>query len=487
MSNQVRVRIAPSPTGHLHVGTARSALYNLLFARHHQGIFILRLEDTDEVRSNETFTQDIIDGLKWLGMSWDEGVDIGGPCAPYRQTEKIEHYNQIANNLIKSGHAYFCYCTPEELTELKDNQKNAGLPARYDNRCRNLSTEKEEKYQAQGRIPAIRFKVDEPRVVTWHDAIRGDILIDSIDLGGDLVIIKSSGTAIYNFAVVIDDIDMKITHVIRGEDHIHNTAKQLLIYEALRAKPPVFAHVALMVDLDRHKLSKRAHGEAVHVAKYRKDGYMPEAMLNYLAQMSWTHPDGKEIYTLEEACQRFDLNAVSKSPAVFDVQRLNWFNSQYIRSMPLDVVAARCREFLKQYDLTKYSREDFLAIIACLRDALTTLSEIAQAAAFFFVDSVEIPADLRTTLLAKDPSKQVINELIGALDSMPFGDRVACKAIVDAIGKKLGLKGKDLYWPIRAALSGVTSGPDLGSTISILGKDRIKSRLEAALYDLNVV
>ncbi|MBA4077176.1 MAG: glutamate--tRNA ligase, partial [Cyanobacteria bacterium PR.023] len=318
MKTDVRVRIAPSPTGNLHVGTARTALYNYLYAKRHNGTFILRLEDTDEERSKETYTKDIIDGLKWLGLNWDEGLDIGGPYAPYRQTEKIDHYSTMANHLISSGKAYLCYATQEELAALKEEQKATNAAPRYDNRGRETSAEQRKQFEEEGRIPSVRFIVEEPQVVSWHDHIKGEIAIDTSDLGGDMVIVKSNGVAIYNFAVVIDDIDMKMTHVIRGEDHIHNTAKQLLIYEAMNQKAPEFAHAPLIFDIEHQKLSKRKHGETVHIDYYRAQGYMPEAIVNYLAQMSFTHPEGKEIYDLEEAAAVFDLDKVSKSPAVFD-------------------------------------------------------------------------------------------------------------------------------------------------------------------------
>ncbi len=482
MSEQVRVRIAPSPTGHLHLGTARTALYNYLFARHNKGAFIFRLEDTDEERSDEAFTEDIISGLKWLGLTWDEGPDIGGPHAPYRQTEKIDHYSNVANQLISQGHAYHCYCTPEELNEMREEQKaHGGGVSRYDNRCRQLAPEKRHAFEAQGRVPSVRFKIEEPRVVTWQDAIKGEISIDSSDLGGDMVIVKSNGVAIYNFAVVIDDVDMKMTHVIRGEDHIHNTAKQILIYEALGKTSPEFGHVALIFDTERRKLSKRHHGEAVHIDRYRQEGYMPEAMVNYLAQMSFTAPDGREIFTLQEGCEIFDLARVSKSPAIFDTQKLHWFNSHYIRDLPLHVVTNRAMPFLSSYDLGSYDREEIERIVACVRPGLTVLSEITQATKFFFEKDVQVPADLLENLLCKESSIKVLSRLLEIAPKLPYGDPAGCKARVDESGKELGIKGKDLYWPVRAALSGSTSGPDLGSMLSLLGEARVKPRIESAL------
>ena len=481
LTSKVRVRIAPSPTGHLHVGTARTALYNYLYARRHEGDFIMRLEDTDEVRSEPRFTQDIVDGLKWLGLAWDEGPDIGGPFAPYTQIEKTDHYEQIAHKLVAQGKAYFCYAAPEELDALREQQKVDGEGPRYDNRGRHHTAEQIQKFQNEGRAPVIRFKVEEDRVVSWHDAIKGRIEIHTADIGGDMVIVKSSGIAVYNFAVVVDDIDMKISHVIRGEDHIHNTAKQILIYEALGAAVPEFAHVPLMFDIERQKLSKRKHGEAVHISKYRQDGYMPEAIVNYLAQISWSPADGKEIFALDEAARAFDIERVSKSPAVFDTKRLDWFNSHYIRTLPLSLITDRALPYLSPYDLGQYSREQLERIIATVREGLTALGEVKDASAFFFVEQVDVPAELTQGLLKQEASRNVLNKVCQVLPAFAGASPAFCKAKIDEIGKELGLKGKDLYWPVRAALCGCTSGPDLGATLAILGPDRIKARIESLL------
>jgi glutamyl-tRNA synthetase len=455
-------------------------LYNYLYAKRHNGKFILRLEDTDDERSEDRYTEDIIAGLKWLGLAWDEGPDIGGPYPPYTQTEKIDHYAKMANQLIVNKSAYLSYESPEELASLKEDQKATGRPPRYDNRGRHNSAAQIEQFVAEGRVPSIRIKIEEPRVVSWRDHIKGEIAINSTDLGGDMVIVKSNGIATYNFAVVIDDIDMKMSHVIRGEDHIHNTAKQLLLYEALQRKPPEFAHTALIFDTEKHKLSKRKHGDYVHISRYRADGYMPEALVNYLAQMSWTPPDGKEIFTIEEAAAVFDLDRVSKSPAVFDEQRLNWFNSHYIRSLPLATIMERAHPYLTDIDLSQYSAAQFEEIFLTVRDGLTKLSEVLPAVRFYFEKQLTVPDELRADVLSKPSAKQVLERTLVDLASFPWGDHKGCKAKVDGFGKDLGLKGKELYWPLRVALSGTTHGPDLGSIISILGANRVKSRIETA-------
>ena len=481
LADKIRVRIAPSPTGTLHVGTARTALYNYLYAKRHNGTFVLRLEDTDGERSREEYTQDILDGLHWLGMHWEEGPDIGGPYAPYRQTEKIDHYMEIAEKLVNDGKAYWAYETPEELTALKDEQRQVNQAIRYDNRGRNQTKEQIDAYKAEGRKPSLRFIIDDAQQIKWTDGIRGEITFNAAELGGDMIIVKSNGVAIYNFAVVVDDIDMEMTHVIRGEDHISNTAKQILIYQALGKKHPEFSHVPLMQDIDRHKLSKRVHGEAVHVDSYRKNGYMPEAIVNYLAQMSWTPAEGRELFSLEEAGQMFDMSKVSKSAAVFDVQRLNWFNSHYIRSLPLSLVAERARPFIDQEQLKSVSTEQLEEIVASVRDGLTTLSEITAATAFYFTSNLQIPQDLRDTVMCTDKAKLVLEMTLAKLSTMPWGDGKGCKAVVDGIGKEISVKGKELYWPIRAALSAKTHGPDLGTMLSVLGEKQVQARLETAM------
>jgi nondiscriminating glutamyl-tRNA synthetase len=296
-----------------------------------------------------------------------------------------------------------------------------------------------------------------------------------------MVIVKSSGIATYNFAVVVDDVDMEISHVIRGEDHIHNTAKQILMYEALGAQVPHFAHPALIFDIERRKLSKRFHGEAVHIERYRQLGYLPEAMVNYLAQMSWTHPENKEIFTLEEASRLFDLSKVSKSPAVFDEQRLNWFNSQYIRELSIDEVIRLGKPFLADYDLSKYSDEELKQMVVSVRDGLTCLAELKVALKFFFVDDIEISSEQKENVLAKESAAKVLAAFSKLAPTLPYGIPSECKAKLDALGKELGYKGKDLYWPVRLALSGSVQGPDLGTVLSALKSERIARRLGTAL------
>jgi len=333
--DNVRVRIAPSPTGYLHVGTAHTALFNWLFARHNKGTFILRIEDTDLARSTKEYEENIIEGLKWLGLYWDEG--------PYYQTQRLDLYRKYADELLKKGLAYYCYCTPEELEERRKEALAQKKPPRYDRKCLYLSDEERARYEREGRKPAIRLLVPEGKTV-FNDIIRGEIEFNNEDIG-DFVIMKSDGIPTYNFAVVIDDYTMGITHVIRGEDHISNTPKQLFIYNAFGWTPPEFAHLPLLLGPDRSKLSKR-HG-VTSVTEYKKMGYLPQALVNYLALLGWTPEENREIYTVEELIELFDLRRVTKNPGIFDVTKLEWINTQHIRRLSLEELADLTYPFFK--------------------------------------------------------------------------------------------------------------------------------------------
>lgn len=482
--SEVRVRIAPSPTGKLHLGTARTALYNYLYAKAKGGKFILRLEDTDNERSKDEYTEDIIAGLKWLGINWDEGPDIGGPYPPYKQTEKIDHYEEVADKLLERGFSYLCYASTDELAALKEEQRVTGKPSRYDNRGRSLTREDHERYEAEGRLPSFRFRIEEPQDISWHDGIKGNITVGSADLGGDMVIIKSNGVATYNFAVVVDDIDMQISTVLRGEDHIHNTAKQLLIFEALGVKPPHYAHTALIFDMNGRKLSKREHGEAVHINFYKEQGYMPEAIVNYLLKLSWTQKDNaeEEFYTLEEAVKHFDIDRVSSNPAKFDVKKLDWYNAHYIRSLPLSVVIDRARPYLAEFKLDEVPQAELEKIIESVREKLVKLSEVKEQAAFYFGTTITVPDEIvKEANLNSEDACNVLKKTLESLSDIPWGDPKEAKAAIDKIGVDLGVKGKKLYGPLRAALTGNIHGPDFGSILHILGEKRVKARLESAL------
>ncbi len=485
MPPEIRVRIAPSPTGFLHVGTARTALFNFLYAKGHGGKFILRIEDTDRERSQEIYTQNIFDSLKALGLQWDEGPDIGGPFAPYAQSERTALYQEWANQLLASGHAYHCYMTQAELEAEKVKAQEEKRAYIYSGACRDpkvreaLAAKPAE--DGSPRKPSIRFLIPDNRgTVTFNDSVRGEVSFDS-KLLGDFVIMKSDGTPSYNFAVVVDDMLMKISHVIRGEDHISNTPRQIMIYEAFGVTPPQFAHVGMILAPDRSKLSKR-HG-AVAVSDYIKEGYLPEAFCNFLTLLGWSPPDGEEIGTLAHFAQLFELERITHSPAIFEKDKLNFINGKLIRTMPLDQLLERARPYLHAFDLNQYSQERLFEILDAVREPITVLSELPDAVSYFFGRTVILDAQLVGEVLTGPEPAQVLaafqNEFLTNAD---FNSVEALAAAIKELGNSLKpLKMKTVMWSIRAALTGRTHGADLSKTLHILGKETVRHRIETAL------
>ncbi|HUG49304.1 MAG TPA: glutamate--tRNA ligase, partial [Candidatus Limnocylindria bacterium] len=385
----VRCRIAPSPTGPLHLGTARTALFNYLFARHHGGTFILRLEDTDVARSSLDYERDILENLHWLRLTWDEGPEVAGqpargPFGPYRQMQRLERYAAAAARLLAEDKAYHCYCTPDELAADKRAQEAARQPPHYVGRCARLTADERRAREAEGRKPVIRFRVGEG-VVAFDDIVRGHVEIDTTALGGDLVIVRSDGTPLYHFCVVVDDVEMEISHVIRGEDHLSNTPKHILLFRALGADVPVFAHLPLILNPDRTKMSKRKVQTAI--ADYRAQGFLPEALVNYLALLGWSSGTEEEIFGLDELVERFDLARVQSAGAVFDRERLEWLNGQWIRRLPEDELADRALPFLARRLEEAHARgagarqptaDDLLALMPIVRERLATLGAVGD-------------------------------------------------------------------------------------------------------------
>ncbi len=473
----VRVRFAPSPTGYLHIGNARTALFNYLFAKHTGGKLVLRIEDTDRERSKKEYEDMLMEDLKWLGIEWDEGPDVGGDYAPYRQSERLDIYKEYVNKLLETGHAYYCYCTPEELEEERKKALAEGRPPRYSGKCRNLTEEEKKAFEEKGLKPVIRFRVPDGRLIVFDDLIRGHVEIN-VDEFGDFVIVRQDGMPTYNFVVVVDDALMEITHVIRGEDHLSNTPKQILIYEALGFKIPEFAHLPIILGEDRSKLSKR-HG-AVSVRAFKDEGYMPEALFNYLSLLGWHPPSDREILPKEEIIKDFDIKDVHKSPAVFDRVKLKWMNGVYIREIiPLDELTKRAEPFFKGFgyiaDFQYYKK-----VMQAIRDSIETLMDIKERAKPFFVDDFEFDEKAKEELSNETAYKvvQTFYEKIKDRDSLT-GEEF--KKIMKEIQKELKVKGRQLYHPIRIALTGEHSGVALDILVDVIGIDRVKHRLERAL------
>ncbi len=473
----IRVRIAPSPTGFLHVGTARTALFNYLFAKKNNGKFILRIEDTDLDRSDEQYTKNIFDSLKAMGLNWDEGPDVGGSYAPYKQSERLDIYKKYCEKLIESGHAYYCWCTQEELATEKEAVLAEKKQYVYSQRCKNLSPEIIEQYKKEGRKPTVRFCMP-VRNLEFDDIVRGKVSFDT-GLTGDFVIMKSNGIPTYNFAVVVDDIEMRISHVIRGEDHISNTPRQIVLYEALGANVPQFAHVGMILAPDRTKLSKR-HG-ATAVSEFMEQGYMPEAFVNFLALLGWAPENNAEIMNLNELIEAFSLERISPSPAIFEFDKLNWMNGHYIREIPIEEITDRAKSYLQDYNLAEYSEENLQMLVAAVREPLTKLNEIANSVGYFFGDKVEISDEIKEKVLVKEESQRVLSDFSEFLKTINYEN-------IDEIHQKLeefrqsytDLKPKQVMWAVRGALTGLTKGADLAKIIYLLGKDRVALRVEEA-------
>lgn len=480
MTEDIRVRIAPSPSGNLHIGTARTALFNYLFAKKTGGKYILRIEDTDAERTSQEYIDNIFDSLKALGLSWDEGPDVGGPYGPYTQSERFDIYPKYAQKLVESGYAYECFCTPEELeTEKEEAQKNK-VAHIYSGKCKKLTAEQKEELRKQGRKPAIRFSVENKELI-FNDMVKGELKFDT-SLLGDFVIMKSNGTPTYNFAVVIDDMLMKISHIIRGEDHISNTPKQILIYEALGAKIPEFGHLGMILAPDRSKLSKR-HG-ATAVSEFVEKGYLIDALVNFVALLGWAPSDGQEIKTVDEIAADFRINEVSSSNSIFEYDKLNWMNSQYIKKLSLEELGEKLKPFLKKYDLSEVSKAQFDRMIEITREPLTILSDITDAVPYFFGEGkCDITPEVQSEVLDTENAQNILKEFLNLAQEWQFDEENLHHKLEEFrnIFKEKGIKPKETMWAIRGAVTGRTRGADMCAILSILGKEKILQRVKSAI------
>jgi glutamyl-tRNA synthetase len=491
---QIRVRIAPSPTGPLHIGTARTALYNYLHARHVGGTFILRLEDTDRVRSTPEFEKDILDGLHWLGLEWDEGPEVAGepargPHAPYRQMERLPSYAAAAQRLLADDLAYPCYCTPEELEADRKAQEAARQPPRYVGRCAHLSADERRAHEAEGRQGALRFRVGEG-VVAFDDLVRGRVEFDVANLGGDFVIVRADGNPLYHFTVVVDDAAMEVTDVIRGEDHLSNTPKHILLFRALGYPVPRFAHLPLILNPDRTKMSKRKSQTAID--DYIAQGFIKEALVNYLAFLGWSTGTEEEILSLDEIVERFDVKAVHKGGAVFDRERLEWLNGQWIRRLSTDDLIDRLRPFVEaELAAGRIDRmpsdEELGALLPVIQERLPTLGAIGDLAGFLWVGDLSVDAE---TLVPKrwdvDTTREGLTaarETIEAVGDVSF-EADELEPPLRALAEERGWKAGDLFMAIRVAVTGRTATPPLFDTLVALGRERVLARLDRALAAL---
>lgn len=463
MSVAVKVRFAPSPTGFLHIGGVRTALFNWLYAKNHGGKFVLRIEDTDLSRSTEESIEEILESMRWLGLDWDEG--------PFRQTERQEIYSQKVEQLLSAGKAYHCYCTPEELDRKRSEAQKAGNKPKYDGTCR------ERPDSPEGAPSVIRFKAPIEGTVVVEDLLRGKVVFDIAELD-DVIIQRTDGTPTYNFVVVVDDSEMGITHVIRGDDHLSNTPRQCLLYDALDFKRPQFSHISMILGQDKSRLSKR-HG-ATSALAYRDMGYLPDAMINYLARLGWSHGD-QEIFSRDELIKYFSFDSVNTSAAIFDADKLSWVNEQYIQSTPPEELAQHLEPHLVKTAILPgdhgLSPQEIAKVIPCLNQRAKTLVEMAEKSAFFFKKEVEFDEKARNKFLTED-ARPLLEKVIAGFSTLDDFSAENIETLFKKIVEEEGMKLGKLAQPVRVALTGTTVSPGIYDVILLLGKEETLKRLQ---------
>ncbi|WP_430734249.1 glutamate--tRNA ligase [Fodinisporobacter ferrooxydans] len=476
----VRVRFAPSPTGHLHIGGARSALFNYLYAKKQNGTFILRIEDTDQARNKEHAEEGFIKSLRWLGIPWDEGFETGGPYGPYRCMDRLPIYQEYADRLLAEGKAYRCYCTEEEIEADRQRMLEQGLTPKYSGRCRHLAKEQEDRFRAEGRKSVVRFLVPEEKIVRIHDKIRGDVEFETNGIG-DFVIVKSDGIPTYNFAVVVDDALMKITLVIRGEEHLTNTPRQILVFQAFGFEIPEFAHCSLILNEQGKKLSKRDESIVQFIEQYKDLGYLPEALFNYLALLGWSPGTEQEIFSHDELVQAFSIERISKSGSIFDQQKLAWMNSHYIKQADVQRIVDMAIPFLQQAKrlptvLSPEQARWVTALVQLLQEKLEYVAQIVPLSDLFFTDQVSYPEE-SMTLLKEAHVPVVAHACAEVFDRIEDWSADGIKQAIKEVQKETGYKGKQLFMPIRIIVTGQEHGPDLNQTLYLLGKQAVVQRL----------
>jgi glutamyl-tRNA synthetase len=482
---QVRVRIAPSPTGYFHVGSARTALFNWLFARHHSGDFIVRVEDTDRTRYHAEAVPDMVASLRWLGLDWDEGPEVGGDYGPYYQSERLDLYHRYAEQLVSEGHAYRCYCSPERLAALREQQLAQKTDVGYDRHCRHLTAAQHAEYQAEGITPVIRLKVPLEGQTSFHDVLYGTITVENETLD-DLILLKSDGFPTYHLGVVVDDVLMEISHIMRGDEWLPSVPKHILIYNAFGWETPIFAHLPLILAPEgKGKLGKR-HG-GVEIRFFRDQGYLPEAMVNYLARVGWSYDDKTEIFSRDELVRYFDLSGINNSPARFSYERLESMNAHYIRQLEPDDLAHRLVPFFEQQGL-EVDAAGLIPIVPLIQERIKTLTEAADWTDFIFGE----PADYDASLLVGKKmtvasTRDALQQAHDRLAALPDFEVETLDSALRALADELGLKVGQLLGAVRVAVSGKMVAPPLFETLSILGRERVLARIDRGLEALSTL
>lgn len=483
MNKPFKVRFAPSPTGPFHIGGARSALFNWLVARNKNGKFLVRVEDTDLARSTRESEEDIKAALKWLGLNWDEGIDVGGENGPYRQTERLDIYHKEIQRLLDEGKAYYCYCTEEELEESRTQQLAEGKTPVYNDHCRSLTEEEVAKYKESGRKPVIRLRVPKEGVFAFDDMVRGHVTFQAAGVG-DFIIMKSDGIPVYNFAVVVDDALMNITHVIRAEEHLSNTPRQIAIYQALGYDIPKFGHISLILGSDHKKMSKR-HG-ATSVDEYRKMGYLSDAVVNYLALLGWAPKGEQEIFTREELIEQFSMKRVSANDAVFDIEKLNWINFQYMKQLSPEELLELTLPFIINAGyitgpLSDEKKEWLKKVVWFVRDHLYYGAQTPENVKIFFEELPATTDEEMLDIMSRETSKMIIKSFAEKLSDLDTFNESSIKDVFSNLMKESGIKGKAAFEPVRIALTGEIHGPGLYTLIELFGKEKTIQRLKSNL------
>jgi nondiscriminating glutamyl-tRNA synthetase len=492
LTEEVRVRYAPSPTGFLHIGNARTAIFNYLFARHAGGKFIIRIEDTDQKRNVEGGVESQLKFLKWLGLDWDESVDVGGPYGPYRQMERLDIYKKYAQELLDKGLAYKCYCTEEELKAEREYQMAHKQAPHYSGKCRNLTADQIARYVAEGRKPTIRFRVPENQKIEFDDMVKGHVSFDSNDVS-DFVIVKQNGVPTYNFAVVVDDHLMKMTHVLRGEEHISNTPKQILIFRAFGWQAPVYGHMTLIVNEHHKKLSKRDHSIVQFIEQYKNMGFLPDALFNFITLLGWSPKGEDEIFTRDEFIKMFDAGRLSKSPAMFDKSKLEWMNGQYINELSKEEYIAFTVPYLIQKgllprEMTPEQKAWAEKVVLLYQEQLHYGEEIVQVSNMFFNKriTIEEPTKDEKKILAGDQVHDVLSAFNRELKTLTewTAEKIAPK--IKVVQKETKQRGWKLYMPIRVVATGSQHGPELPEALELLGRDLVIKRMDHYLETQHV-
>lgn len=479
---KVRVRYAPSPTGYPHVGNIRTALFNWLMARHYGGSFIVRVEDTDVTRRVDGAVSVILDGLRWLDLDWDEGPEVGGKYQPYFQSQRLEFYQEASQQLVRDGYAYPCYCSSERLEAMRFEQRQRKQPPGYDRHCRELTERERTQFEAQGITPVIRFKTPLDGQIGFTDLIRGEITFQN-DTLDDFVLLKSDGYPTYHLANVVDDHLMEITHVLRADEWIASTPRHILLYQALGYSPPQFAHLPMIIGPDRTKLSKR-HG-AVSIKEYQEQGYLPEAMVNFLALLGWALDDKTELFTRGELIKYFSLEQVGKTPAIFNLEKLNWMNGVYLRKLSQQEFIQRSQSFLERDLPPQIKRpldsEYLTQIMPLVQERAKTLKEVAGLVDFFFVDQLDYPVELLLQKIEREMAIRALDIALSRLQQMEKFDAVSLEALLRPLAAELGMKTGGFFGLLRIAVTGRTAAPPLFQTMAVLGKERCQQRIKTAL------